>query len=359
MTTRDMKRHEGESVAELQRLCRQLETRLRDQTRELQLLKARFERYETALRGSDVTVYTQDRDLRYISISNPMLGHSIEEIVGRTDDEIMPSQGRAAMIALKRTALASGEAKDGEISMSDGFGPRWIDLHVEPLRDQSGAVMGLSCAAVDITSRREGEAHLRLLLRELTHRSKNLLAVIQAMARQTARHVGSIDAFLDQFGARLQALASSHDLLVQESWHGASLYELIRAQLRVHVDRRDSQISIDGPPIVLKPEAAQSLALAIHELATNAGKYGALSVPEGHVEIVWRRLGEASDTPVELVWHELRGPPVVPPLRMGFGRLVIERNLARSLDAVVQLEFPPQGVTCRIVLPATHTLGAR
>ena len=121
-------------------------------------------------------------------------------------------------------------------------------MHIEPLRNEAGDIVGLTCASVDVTERKEGEAHLRLLMRELTHRSKNLLAVIQAMARQTARHAGSIDGFLNQFGARLQALAASHDLLVRESWHGASLRELIQSQLAAYIERRRGAGAIDGEP---------------------------------------------------------------------------------------------------------------
>src|SRR5215831_3621819 len=143
------------------------------------------------------------------------------------------------MIALKRAVLASGEAKRAEVPLEDAPGIRWHDLHIEPLRNEAGEVVGLTCASVDVTERKEGEAHLRLLMRELTHRSKNLLAVIQAMARQTARHAGSIDGFLIQFSARLQALAASHDLLVRESWHGASLREIIQAQLAAYMGGDD------------------------------------------------------------------------------------------------------------------------
>ena len=117
-------------------------------------------------------------------------------------------------------------------------------------------------------------------MRELTHRSKNLLAVIQAMARQTARHAGSTDGFLNQFSARLQALAASHDLLVRESWHGASLRELIESQLAAYHRQRRRADRLDGDPVALKPEAAQNLGLALHELAVNAAKFGALSVPQ-------------------------------------------------------------------------------
>ena len=236
---------------------------------------------------SQVTVYTQDRDLRYTSISNPMQGREIEDIVGRTDEEILPPDGGTTIIALKREALASGQQKRAEVALKDGSGLHWHDLHIEPLRNEAGDIVGLTCAAVDVTERKEGEAHLRLLMRELTHRSKNLLAVIQAMARQTARHAGSIEGFLNQFSARLQALAASHDLLVRESWHGASLRELIKSQLGAYIDSGEGQVAIDGAPVALKPEAAQNLGLALHELAVNAANFGALSVPGGRVSITW------------------------------------------------------------------------
>jgi PAS domain S-box-containing protein len=317
-------------------------------------LAGTLQRYETALRGSNVTVYTQDRELRYTSISNPMFGRAIDQIIGRTDEEVLPPESRSAVIALKRAALETGCPQDSEVNIRQGASERWHDLHIEPLRDIGGAIVGLSCAAVDITERKEGESHLRLLMRELTHRSKNLLAVIQAMARQTARHVGSIDGFLTQFGARLQALATSHDLLVQESWYGVPLSELVRSQLGHYLDRVGAKVSLDGPNVVLKPEAAQSLGLALHELATNAAKYGALSVPAGRVAITWHRLPGSEGSGVEVLWVEQQGPKVAIPAVRGFGTMVIEQNLTRSLDAEVELTFSPEGLRCRIVLPVTQ-----
>jgi PAS domain S-box-containing protein len=317
-------------------------------------LASTVQRYETALRGSNVTVFTQDRELRYTSISNPMFGLTIEQIVGSTDDEILDRDSRDAVTGLKREALASGSPRDGEIAIKQGGVTRSYDLHIEPLRDVMGTIVGLTCAAVDITERKEGEAHLRLLLRELTHRSKNLLAVIQAMARQTAKHFNSVDGFLDQFSARLQALAISHDILVQESWYGASLSELVHSHLGHYLDRPGSQISVAGPGVVLKPEAAQSLGLALHELATNAAKYGALLNGAGRISISWRRLPPNEGHGVEIVWDEAGGPKVVAPERRGFGRMVVERNLARSIDGEVELAFPPEGVHCRIVIPVTQ-----
>jgi PAS domain S-box-containing protein len=347
---------------ELERLeqeNRQLNDQVVTQAWELSLLRARFARYETALRGSQVTVYTQDRDFRYTSISNPMLGRSVEDILGCTDSEILPRDSAATITVVKREVLATGEAKRAEIPLEDARGIRWHDLHIEPLRNETGDIIGLTCASVDVTERKEGEAHLRLLLRELTHRSKNLLAVIQAMARQTANHAGSIDAFLAQFGARLQAMAASHDLLVRESWYGASLGELIRSQLSGYLDGATVRITIEGPPIALKPEAAQSLGLALHELAINAAKFGALSVPAGRVSVTWVKRESSTDNAVELDWREQLGPKVKVRRKKGFGSMVIERNLARALDAEVKMDFDPDGLRCHIVIPASQILTAR
>jgi two-component sensor histidine kinase len=196
---------------------------------------------------------------------------------------------------------------------------------------------------------------LRLLMRELTHRSKNLLAVIQAMARQTARHAGSTEGFLNQFSARLQALAASHDLLVRESWHGASLRELIQSQLAAYTGSGEAPVAMDGPAVALKPEAAQNLGLAMHELAVNAAKFGALSVPSGRVSITWA----LRDHALTLEWREQFGPKVKVRRKKGFGSMVIERNLARALDAKVDLDFDPDGLRCHIVMPSNQILAAR
>jgi len=356
---RGMSRAEESELAKLEKECRRLQDQVTAQTWELNLLRARFARYETALRGSQVTVYTQDRDLRYTSISNPMLGRSVEQILGHTDAEILSPDGSATIISAKREVLANGEAKRTEVPIEDAPGIRWHDLHIEPLRNEAGEVVGLTCASVDVTERKEGEAHLRLLLRELTHRSKNLLAVIQAMARQTARHAGSAESFLTQFGARLQALAASHDLLVRESWYGASLGELIRSQLGGYLEGSANQVSIEGPSIALKPEAAQNLGLALHELAVNAAEFGALSVPSGRVSITWSQRDGRNDNSVELNWRERLGPKVKIRRRKGFGSMVIERNLVRALDAEVNLDFDPSGLHCHIIIPASQILAPR
>jgi PAS domain S-box-containing protein len=304
-----------------------------------------------ALRGSNVAVFTQDRDLRYTSVSKPLFGCDSAEMLGRTDEEILSAENAAEMVAIKREVLANGRPKDAEIRVDRARARHWYDLHIEPLRDVRGAITGLTCAAVDITERKESEAHLRLVMRELTHRSKNLLAVIQAMARQTARPGGTIASFLERFGARLQALARAHDLLVRESWHGVSLHDLVRSQLGPYSDRDHPQVAIAGPDIQVKPEAAQTLSLAFHELASNAVKYGALSRRKGHVSVDWCELPQNGK--IEIVWRERHGPRPTQPKRRGLGSQVIEQHLSRALHADVTLTFPPEGLTCRIMLPST------
>ena len=317
-------------------------------------LAAILQRYQIALRRSNVTVFTQDRDLRYTSISKPMFGLAAGDILNRTDADILPADSQTTMISLKRRILETGQAEDSEVSVQENAVLRWYDVHIEPLRDVTGQIVGIVGAAVDVTGRKDSEAQLRLLMRELTHRSKNLLAVIQAMARQTGRDALSVDAFLDQFGARLQALAMSHDLLIQESWYGASLYDLVKSQIGHYLDNDSTQVEIDGPTILLRPEAAQNLGLALHELATNAAKYGALSVGAGHVSVRWRKVPAPGGESVEVAWVESGGPEVVEPSRSGFGLLVIKRNLARTLDTDVDLSFGREGVKCQVLIPPSQ-----
>lgn len=334
--------------------------RLESEQRRLALeLATALQRYEMALRGSNVAIFTQDRDLRYTSVSKPLFGFPVEQVLGASDADLLGDTQARPLVGLKREALSGTSPRKGETEVEEGVSKYWYDLYVEPLRDLSGNTVGLTGAVVDVTDRKVNEQHLRLLTREITHRSKNLLAVIQAMARQTARHAGSIDEFVEQFSARLQALALSHDLLVQESWHGASLADMVRSQLGHHIDRENSQVEVEGSEVFLKPEAAQNIGLALHELSTNAAKYGALSVPEGHVSIAWTRRPIEAGGGFELTWRELGGPLVSPPKSRGFGSLVIERNLSRALDGEVKLEFAPAGLICHVSVPEQHLTASR
>lgn len=198
----------------------------------------------------------------------------------------------------------------------------------------------------DITPRREREQHLRFLMQEITHRSKNLLAVIQAMARQTRSTARTLDEFQTLFAARLQGLAASHDLLVNENWHGAWLDEIIRSQVAPLTDLVGKRIVLNGPRLQVKPEAAQNIGMAIHELAINASRFGALSSENGRVNISWTNAAtENGEHRLKLDWQEIAGPVVEVPDTRGFGSIVTERIVPRALDGRVQLCFRPSGVT--------------
>ncbi len=234
----------------------------------------------------------------------------------------------------------------------------WYDLTVHPLTDGHGGITGVIGGTVDITRYKDQEARIRLLMRELTHRSKNLLTVIQAIMRQTAANSVSLEDFEARFSARLQSLAGSHDLLVREDWQGASMRELVQSQLGHYSDRAESRIELSGRPLQIQPDAAQHIGMALHELATNAAKYGALSTPDGKVAISWRVNPAADGTPLcTLEWVETGGPAVERPSRRGFGRVVIERTVARALGGEVRVDYAASGLRWTLEFPTTQTNG--
>lgn len=334
-----------DTLDELNEARQQLEQRVEERTKELAEAKQRF---EIALRGSPITVFSQDRDMRFVWVHNPPTGINPTYLLGKTDVEVFPSEAAEEIVAAKREAMATGLPQTIESNFELFGRVRSFYLLVEALRDDHGAVVGTTSVAVDISDRKAAENQLRLLLRELTHRSKNQLAVIQAIARQTASRTRSIDDFLQNFGARLVAIGCAQDLLVADDWHGASLRTLIEQQLSAYADRFGSRIAIEGEDVMLKPEAVQNLGLALHELATNAQKYGALSSNSGRVRIQWQLCDAAR---LKLVWEERGGPPVTEPERSGFGRAMLETVVSRALDGEVKLSFPSKGVRCVIVIP--------
>ncbi|HEX7072679.1 MAG TPA: HWE histidine kinase domain-containing protein [Hyphomicrobiaceae bacterium] len=195
----------------------------------------------------------------------------------------------------------------------------------------------------------------RFLLREVNHRAKNLLAVVQAVARQTA---GENDpkVFAERFAARLSCLAACQDLLVRSNWRGVSAGELVRSQLAHFVGLVGTRILLDGPTLRLSAAAAQTIGMALHELATNAGKHGALSDAQGIVEVTWNLAGSDEAPEFVMCWHERNGPRVAPPERRGFGHTVIVRMVEHALDAAVSLEHDPAGLVWRMSAPAQLVL---
>jgi len=222
-------------------------------------------------------------------------------------------------------------------------------------RTPDGKAHRLVSIVADVTERKAAEDHAQFLMHELSHRSKNLLAVIQSISRRTARSTTTMEDFETRFGRRLQGLAASHDVLVRSSWQGAPVADLMRQQLLPFMDIQSSRVELAGPDLAVTAEATQAIGLAIHELATNAIKYGALSVPAGKVRISWALAGESPESrELSLKWVEAGGPRVVPPSRNGFGQLVIGEMMERSLNAKVALDFAPDGLQWSASMPATN-----
>jgi two-component sensor histidine kinase/CHASE3 domain sensor protein len=342
-----LERREGS----LNSLASGLERRVAWRTRSLTELNRRF---DAALRASGVTVFAQDRELVYSWISKGAFSFPPQGIIGRNDDHVMPPRFRAPIKLLKREVIETGETARTELCVHEADIERWYSLTIEPQRDPAGQITGIVGGAVDITDRKEHETRIHLLMRELNHRSRNLLAVIQAIARQSAATSVSSGDFLDRFGARLQSLAESHDLLVRDNWRGSSMTEIVRSQLGHYSDLIDTQIELQGGPMRVRPDAAQHIGMALHELATNAAKYGALSAEAGKVLIRWSVEADAEgEGRCRLSWQESGGPPVEPPTRRGFGTVVIERAVAQALDGKVTIDYAPAGFSWQLDFPAT------
>jgi two-component sensor histidine kinase len=221
-----------------------------------------------------------------------------------------------------------------------------VEIALSPIETREG-LMALA-SVVDISERKRSEAQRELLMAELNHRVKNTLAVVQGIAHQTFRGTPATDAHA-AFEGRLMALAAAHNILTRTSWEHASLDQLVADSLQIR-GAFANRVSSTGPAILLQPHQALSLALALHELLTNAVKYGALSNDAGKISVEWCRADKPQPT-LKLVWSELDGPMVSPPAKRGFGSRLIERGLAADLQAEVAMEYRPEGLVCKIDAP--------
>ncbi len=221
------------------------------------------------------------------------------------------------------------------------------------LLDRSGNPNQLATVTRDITDRKRHEEHLNLLMHEVNHRAKNILSVVQAISHQTAAK--NPKDFLARFTERLQALSANQDLLVRSEWGGVDIGDLVRAQLATFADLIGSRILVHGPKLRFNAAAAQAVGLALHELATNAGKYGALSNESGSVDIRWRLDGST----FVMRWAERGGPPVSAPTHRGFGSTVLSLMVKRTVGGEVHLDYAPSGVIWTLTSPSANTLEAR
>ncbi len=280
-----------------------------------------------------------------------LFGIAASEMIGKTLDTAFPEMPIAEREAY-RARLTDGNAHEFETRQKLKTGQS-VDLWITsaPMREPSGRVIGSSFIMRDATPHKQREDHVRFLMRELTHRSKNLLAVIQAMARQSLTSGVTQEEFVRRFSNRLAALAGSHDLLSSVEYKGASLLELIRSQLNHYDELFGTRILLEGGDVLLKPEAAQNIGIALHELSTNAAKYGGLSNEGGQVTITWG-FTDVSPPRFAMTWRETGGPPVAVPTRKGFGTIVMDRIAGTALGGRSSVGFEPSGVVWSIDVPA-------
>ena len=236
-------------------------------------------------------------------------------------------------------------------------GMRWMETYGLAYFEGSGRerraarVIG---TVADITERRENAEKAHLLTREINHRAKNMLSVVDAIAHQIAP--GNREEFARRFSERIRALAANQDLLIRNEWRGVEIEDLVRAQLAHFTDLIGSRIAVQGPKLLLRGAAAQAIGLALHELATNAGKYGALASDTGRVDICWATADRGT---FSMSWTEREGPPVSRPQRRGFGTIVMEAMAERSVGGRVDLDYAFSGMTWRLTCPVENALETR
>jgi two-component system CheB/CheR fusion protein len=277
------------------------------------------------------------------NIKAPDEGRPITDFTHRLD---YPNFVTDAHAVLKDLKTIEREIK------SDGS---WFLTRIRPYRTVDDRIDGVVCTFFDITARLKMEAdlkasaaHLRLLLSELSHRVKNTLAIVQAMARLSFAEDVPKDQALEAFTNRLTALSAAHDLLVRSDWRGAGLKELAERQL-APFEIEGKRIEMTGPDFFLPPDLATPLALVLHELAANALKYGALSSKAGTLILEWGLKGDGAEPEFQFRWREAGGPKVTPPSKQGFGSYLIQNGVP---EAKVALNFDPEGLLYTVTLPA-------
>ena len=315
-------------------------------------LRESEERFRGIFQDAGTAIAITDLQGRFHSC-NPaftaLLGYSQAELLDRHFQDIIHPEDREENVVggvrLRAQEIASLEIFNRYIKKDSSA--VWVHKRISMLHDAAGKPTHHIALVTDMTERKRYEEHIRLLLREVNHRSKNMLAVVQAVARQTI--ASSPDDFLARFGERIRALAAAQDLLIKNEWKGAEVGELVRSQLSHFSDLAGKRITLDGPALVLTAAASQAIGMALHELATNAGKYGALSNDEGRVTIEWRLdHSEQDEDTFSIAWTESGGPAVQAPERQGFGSTVVGRLAEMKLGAQVELRFASTGLCWRL-----------
>jgi two-component sensor histidine kinase len=304
-----------------------------------------------ALRNTAVSVVYQDTNLRVVWARNVPPSWSIGSLVGQNDDDFLPAHAAKMVRESKLAVLAGSGPQHLEIHVPPAHrqSDKWFNLWVDADKGPDGEIRGIVTTAVEITDQKQREQTLRVLLREVSHRSRNLLAIIQSIATQTGRHAPTVDAFLKRFRGRLQSLAASQDLVTSSNWRGADLGDLAYGQAARYTDKPHDALRLDGDGPWLNPNAALHVGLALHELIANSVSYGAMSRPGGYATL--RSLIQGNrhgDTTLLLVWQENTGSG---PPEKEFGSVALERIVPAALNGSAELNMDGDMLEYRLTIP--------
>ncbi|OBX18389.1 histidine kinase [Erythrobacter sp. QSSC1-22B] len=326
-----------------------VETRNRDlseETRKLRNLLENTPGFTAVLSGSELRFAMANAAYRRLTGNRPLVGLTIEEALPEVIDQ--------GFVAILEEVCRTGEPYFGRqeqlfLQMQPGAQPEqvYLEFVYQPILDNERQVTGVFIQGHDVTEEVEAAERQNLLIHELNHRVKNTLAIVQGLAQQSFGLDESNRANRDAFAARLAALSVAHNLLTSCNWESAEVRSLIGGSLDAALGSTAERCVLEGPELVLRPQQAVALAMIVHELATNALKYGALSVPEGRVTIQWSAENEDGTVSIALDWSEAGGPPVAPPQGKGFGSRLIHSGLGGRKGAV-SLDYNRGGLHCSI-----------
>jgi PAS domain S-box-containing protein len=318
-------------------------------------LKASETRLWATQNNAAVGIAEVDSDGRFVSVNEArckLTGHTREELIGQhfghvTDPEILDQD--LELFAQQVAGKLDTYTTDSKFRRKDGSGG-WARVTSTAVRDGAGEFLYAVRVVEDVTARRQADRRQKLLIDELNHRVKNTLATVQSLAWQSSRSGASPQAAQERFQERLLALSRTHNLLNETHWEGASLRTVLQTELQPYATTA-SRIRLDGPNLRLPPKPAVVLGMAFHELTTNAAKYGALSVPAGHVQVEWKAEGQGHDIALTIEWCERGGPVLEAQPNPGFGSRLLRQTITRELAGQLSVRYEHEGVCCTIVVP--------
>jgi two-component system, chemotaxis family, CheB/CheR fusion protein len=306
------------------------------------------ERLAAIVESSDDAIVSKDLNSivrSWNGAAQRLFGYSADEIVGKPVTLLIPPDKQDEELTILQRIRGGQRIEHYETVRRRKDGTLvHVSLSVSPIKNSAGRIVGASKIARDITERKEAEARQALLARELHHRTKNLFAVVQAVVSRSFAGKRTVEEAQAGVLQRLHALGQAHVMLVDRQWQGVDLLEVAHSEMRPFSER----VTVTGPALVLSPQAAQSFALALHELATNATKYGALSAPGGRVDITWSTDTASGSGKFKFHWREHGGPTVAAAPRKGFGSTVLEQVMAEYAETPPRLQFSPDGVVYEV-----------